>query len=110
MKQRDIYFANLEPSQGREQKGLRPVVIISGNTMNDRLGIFIVCPLSSKIKNYASCVLLKKNKENGLEADSEVIPFQIRTIDRIRLIKKLGSISLQELEQIFENLADILRY
>ncbi len=110
MKQRDVYLADLEPTRGKEQRGVRPVVIISGNTMNDRLGIFIVCPLTSKIKNYASCVVIKKNKENGLGVDSEVIPFQIRSLDRSRLIKRLGCISLSELGLIFENLADTLRY
>ena len=44
MKQRDVYLADLEPTRGKEQRGVRPVVIISPNTMNDRLGIFIVCP------------------------------------------------------------------
>ena len=58
MFQKDIYWANLNPTKGKEQKGKRPVVIISGNTMNRNFGIFIVCPISSKIKNYAGCVKL----------------------------------------------------
>ena len=44
MLQKDIYWANLNPTKGNEQKGERPVVIISGNTMNKNLGIFIICP------------------------------------------------------------------
>ena len=53
MKQREIWFANLNPTKGREQRGIRPVVIISDNDMNDHMDICIVCPLTSKIKNYA---------------------------------------------------------
>ena len=66
MLQKDIYWANLNPTKGREQKGKRPVVIISGNVMNKNMGIFIVCPISSKIKNYVGCVKLEKNKTNNL--------------------------------------------
>jgi mRNA interferase MazF len=59
MKQREIWRADLNPVKGSEQKGIRPVVIISGNAMNDNLGICIICCLSLKIKNYAGCLVLK---------------------------------------------------
>jgi mRNA interferase MazF len=75
MKQREIWFADLNPVKGSEQRGIRPVVIVSGNAMNDNLGICIVCPLSSKIKNYAGCVILEKHVNLSLEKDSEIITF-----------------------------------
>lgn len=50
MFQKDIYWADLNPTKGKEQKGKRPVVIISGNTMNKNLGIFIICPNTHHIK------------------------------------------------------------
>lgn len=104
MKQRDICFANLNPTRGSEQNGLRPVVIISGDTMNDNLGICIVCPLSSKIKNYPSTVYIEKSSENGLSENSEVICFQVRAISKERLNPPLGKISHVQLEKIIENL------
>lgn len=110
MKQRDIYWANLNPSRGREQKGRRPVVIISGNAMNDNLGIFIICPISTKIKNYVGCLTLRKNKINNLLSDSEIITFQIRTIAKERLIKKIGEITNQELREVASLLKDVLTY
>ncbi|NIA02457.1 MAG: type II toxin-antitoxin system PemK/MazF family toxin [Nitrospirae bacterium] len=110
MKQRDIYYANLSPTKGQEQRGLRPVVIISGNSMNDHLGVCIACPISSKIKNYASCVQLKKNKSNGLKSDSEIITFQVRTISKQRLGKKIGKISKDELEKVLGGLLYVLKY
>ena len=46
MKQREIWLADLNPVKGSEQRGVRPVVILSGNSMNANLDICIVCPLS----------------------------------------------------------------
>lgn len=110
MKQGTIYLANLNPSRGREQSGLRPVVIISGNTMNDNFDIAITCPISSKIKNYAGCIVLKKNKINNLSVDSEILTFQIRAVAKERLVKKIGQISDQELQKIISLLNEVLKY
>ena len=110
MKQRDIYFADLNPVKGSEQPGIRPVVIISGNAMNDNLGICIVCPLSSKIKQYAGCLILEKDARNGLELDSEVITFQIRTVAKERFLKKTGEITDAQLEILKQGLMEILTF
>jgi len=110
MKQGEIWMADLNPVQGSEQRGIRPVIIISGNAMNDNLGSSIVCPLTSKLKNYAGCLVLSKDNQNGLEQDSEVITFQIRTISHSRLIRKIGSITPKQLEQIKTGLGEIMRY
>lgn len=110
MKQKDIYLVNLNPTKGSEQAGIRPIVIISGNSMNENFDVFIICPISSKIKNFTSCVVLKKSKTNGLQQDSEIITFQIRTISKNRLIKKIGEITNEELEQVFAGLNDVLKY
>jgi mRNA interferase MazF len=110
MKQRDICLADLNPVQGSEQSGIRPVVIISGNAMNDNLNICIVCPLSSNIKNFAGCVVLKKDSINMLDQDSEVITFQIRTISKSRLIKKIGTITSSQLNRILRGLNEIMTY
>jgi len=110
MKQREIWLADLNPVKGSEQKGIRPVVIISGNAMNDNLGICIACPLSTKIKNYAGCLVLKKDELNGLDQDSEIITFQVRTIAKERLLNKKGEITIQQLEIIKKGLFEILSY
>ncbi|NOX48909.1 MAG: type II toxin-antitoxin system PemK/MazF family toxin [Chlorobi bacterium] len=110
MKQGDIYFVNLNPAKGNEQKGIRPVVIISGNAMNDNLGIVIVMPLTTKIKNYSGCLLLKKNNTNNLPSNSEVITFQIRAISKDRLLNRIGSISHSEIDYLKKGLQEILTY
>lgn len=60
MKQKDNYLANLKPTRGNGQSGVRSVVIISENNMNNNLRIKIVCPLTSKCKNLRLSVLYQK--------------------------------------------------
>jgi mRNA interferase MazF len=110
MKQCDIYWADLEPTIGQEQQGTRPVVIISGNALNNRLRMRIVCPLSGQIKHLKGCVILEKNKVNNLDSDSEVIPFQVRSIATARLKIKIGEITSEQLEKIKTGLAEMLTY
>ncbi|MDP2424556.1 MAG: type II toxin-antitoxin system PemK/MazF family toxin [Bacteroidales bacterium] len=110
MKQRDIWLVDLNPVKGSQQQGVRPVVIVSGNAMNDHLGVGIACPLSSKINNYTGCLMITKDHVNGLENDSEIITFQIRTISKERLVLKLGEISKEQLLAIKEGLNEILTY
>ena len=108
--QRDIYWANLNPSKGSEQAGKRPVVVISGNTMNDHLPVCIICPLSTKLKNYHTCTVIEKNNINKLPADFEVITFQIRTISSNRLEDKIGTITAGELQDIVSKVGHLLHY
>lgn len=110
MKQGEIYFANLNPTKGREQHGVRPVLIISGNAMNDHLDIVLVMPLTSKLKGYAPSLLLKKDKVNGLKENSEVITFQIRAVSKDRLTTKLGKVTYDQLHEVKQKLNDVLNY
>jgi mRNA interferase MazF len=110
MKQGEIWLANLNPGKGSEQKGLRPVVIISGNILNQYLPIVIVCPLTSKIKNYKGNLVLTPDNENGLNETSEILTFHIRSVSKDRLISKFGSIKPEQLSAIKKGLDDILRF
>jgi len=110
VKQKDIFFANLNPSKGSEQQGIRPVVITSGDAMNDNLDVCIVYPLSSTIKGYAGCVQLKADSQNNLKNDSEIITFQIRTISKDRLINKIGEITDFQLNDIKKKLNEVLTF
>jgi mRNA interferase MazF len=110
MKQCDIWYADLNPVKGSEQKGLRPVVIISGNLLNQFLPIIIACPLTAKIKNYKGNLILEPDQINGLSEKSEVLTFHIRSISKERLTKKVGTITEEQLGIIKLTLNDILRY
>jgi mRNA interferase MazF len=110
MKQGEIWNANLNPSKGSEQAGVRPVVILSGNLLNEYLNVVICCPLTTQIKNYKGNLVLTPDSENKLKKKSEILTFHIRSVSKERLIKKTGKISDKEIEQIKKYLNEILTY
>ena len=110
MKQGEIWNANLNPAKGSEQAGFRPIVIVSGNLLNEHLPIAIVIPLTTKIKNYKGNPVLKPSRTNGLKAESEMLVFHIRSVSKDRLIKKMGVIKPEELSYAIKTLNDILKY
>ena len=110
MKQCEIWYANLNSGKGSEQQGFRPVVIISGNLMNQYLQVIIACPLTTKIKNYKGNIVLEPNETNGLSEKSEIMIFHVRSISKDRLVKKIGSITENQLGELKQGLNDILRY
>ncbi len=110
MRQCEIWYANLDPTKGSEQKGFRPVVIISGNMLNTYLPVVIACPLTTKIKNYKGNIVLEPSEINGLSKPSEIMIFHIRSISKDWLVKKIGNITSDELATLKKGLDDILRY
>ena len=110
MKQGEIWYANLNPSKGSEQAGLRPVVILSGNLLNQHLNIVIVVPLTTKVKNYKGNPVLHPTKLNGLKAPSEMLVFQIRSVSKDRLTDRLGIVEPAQLQLSLKTLNDILKY
>ncbi len=110
MKQGEIWYANLNPTKGSEQAGMRPVVVLSGDLLNEYLNVVIVAPLTTKIKKYKGNPILHPTRSNGLKNESEVLVFHIRSISKNRLVKKLGKIERSELDLSVKTLNDILRY
>jgi mRNA interferase MazF len=109
MKQGEIWNVYFDPITGSEQAGNRPAVIISGNIMNSKSDLAIVCPLTSSLKNYRGHPILEPDKTNGLEVTSEILVFQIRTLSKLRFKKKMGNVSEENLAEIKVTLAEILR-
>ena len=110
MKKGEIWLADLNPVKGREQSGYRPVVIVSGNAMNENMPLSIVCPLSTRLKHFIGGIILEPDKSNGLDTPSEILTFQIRTLAHKRFVKKLGEISSEEMTQLIKNINKILEY
>src|SRR5688572_16498420 len=110
MKQGEIWEVYLQPTLGSEQSGNRPAIIISGNLLNKYLQVVIVCPLTTKIKNYKGNVILQPNDQNNLKQASELLTFHIRSISKVRLKKHIGKIKQEELGKIKNCLGEILRY
>lgn len=102
MQKGDIYWANLDPTIGSEIAKKRPVVIVS-NDINNRFGatVTIVPITSSTDKIYPFEVLLTEN-EGGLRNESKVKANQIRTIDKLRIERKIGSLNDTKLKEVEE--------
>ena len=110
IRQKEIWNVYFDPIVGSEQAGNRPAVVISGDTMNEFFNVVIVCPISSSIKNYKGHPILIPNKKNGLERESEIMVFHVRSLSNLRFKKKIGCISNNELESIKATLNKILKY
>ena len=97
----DIILTNLEPIKGSEQGGIRPVLIIQNNVFNIYSPTTIVAPFTSKkpSKKYLTNVFLSK-EDLKMKKDSTILLNQIRTIDRRRLIKKIGSLDYELMKKV----------
>ncbi|MCF8452653.1 MAG: type II toxin-antitoxin system PemK/MazF family toxin [Pedobacter sp.] len=97
LKQYQIVLVNLDPTIGSEMKKTRPCVIISPNEMNRYLNTIVLAPMTSSLKNYPTRVeVLHENKNGSIVLD------QIRTVDRQRIIKVLGSLTGEEILKVKE--------
>src|SRR5688572_15046831 len=110
MKQGEIWYASLDPIQGSEQAGYRPVIIVSGNLMNEFAPVLICCPLSTKLKHYKGNLILEPNTTNGLKKTSEVMTIHIRSISKSRLKGKIGNISHEGVELVKQTINELLSY
>lgn len=103
IKKGDIWMVNLDPTVGHEIKKSRPALIIQNDIGNKYSHITIIAPITSQNtdKIYPIEVLLTKNIF-GLKKNSKVLLNQIRAVDKIRLIKKLGKVDKDTLNKINE--------
>ena len=97
----DIFLADLEPVKGSEQGGIRPVLIIQNNISNEYSPVTIIAALTSKLfeKEYPTNIFLSK-EESNLEKDSTILLNQIRTIDKSRISRKIGSINKYTMSKV----------
>lgn len=98
----DVYLVNLDPTKGREIKKTRPCVVISPDEINNTMNTHIVAPMTTALKNYPFRVDLTFQKKKG-----QIALNQIRTVDRSRMVKKLGSISETTAEKTLEILKEM---
>jgi mRNA interferase MazF len=89
-----IFLADLNPVRGSEQKGNRPVLVVSAEDFNQVMPVVTILPITSLKKGrrvYPNEVLISRGT-GGLAADSIILAHQIRTISKERLIRLLGSV------------------
>ena len=83
----EVYLANLDPTVGSEIQKTRPCLIVSPDEMNRHIRTVIVAPMTTAGKNYPTRVTCRFKRKKG-----HIVLDQIRTIDKTRLLKKLGTI------------------
>ena len=98
----DIFLVNLDPTKGHEIKKTRPCVIISPDEMNHYIGTVIVAPLTTKGRSYPTRIPITFQRKKG-----HIVLDQLRTIDKSRLVKKLGRISKDTSQKVLEVLAEM---
>ena len=102
VKRFDVLLVSLDPTRGHEIKKTRPCLVISPNEMNDNISTVIVAPMTSKGRRYPTRVSCTFQGVHGL-----IVLDQIRTVDKIRLVKKLGRISSQTQGKVMDSLAEM---
>lgn len=103
MKQYDIFLINLDPTIGREIKKTRPCVVISPDEMNSAISTVIIAPMTTKSHNYPTRIKLTFKGKSGW-----IVLDQIRTVDKIRLIKKLGTLPNKATIQVKKLIMEML--
>ena len=98
----DVYLVNLDSTVSRDAKNTRPAVVISPRELNAHIETVILAPLSSTKAAYPTRV-----KVEFLNSVRYVILDQINTVERSRLVKKIGTIDIAGQQQILERLAEL---
>ena len=103
MKQYEVYLANLEPTIGHEIKKTRPCLIVSPDEMNDSIQTVIIAPMTTKSHPYPTRVPVRFKENEGW-----IVLDQLRTLDKLRLVKKLGSIGPATIHTVKQILKEML--
>jgi mRNA interferase MazF len=98
----DVFLVNLDPTIGSEIKKTRPCLIISPNEINHHISTVIVAPMTTKGQPYPTRVTCQFQGKEG-----QIVLDQIRTIDKIRLVKLLSQITTEEQKAVLDILAEI---
>src|SRR6476660_9880866 len=105
VKRFEVWLVNLDPTIGSEIKKTRPCLIVSPDDINKYLDTVIAVPLTSTIRAYPTRVNCTFQKRNG-----EIALDQVRSLDKIRLIRKLGTLDKATCQTVCELLQEIFEY
>lgn len=108
-KRGEIWIVDLRPGKGWEVSKKRPAIVISANQINSRSPLVIILPISSQIPAILGVerILLPGNS-TSLKKDSLILVHQIKAIDKSRLIKKIGTLAKDKLEEVEDSLNLVL--
>lgn len=106
MRRGDVYDARLSPTEGSEQAGIRPVIIVSREAINRYSSVIVVVPVTKAAnvrRDYPSNVRLAKD-DGGLTVDSVALGGQVWAIAKSRLLRCRGHLSAEAMRQVNEAL------
>ena len=91
----DVFLVNLDPTQGHEIRKTRPCLVISPDEMNRHIRTTIIAPMTTSGQDYPSRVPVTFQKKQG-----QIVLDQIRTVDKSRLIRRLGRLDKRTTEKV----------
>jgi mRNA interferase MazF len=98
----EVYLVNLDPTQGSEIKKTRPCLVISPDEMNAHISTVIIAPMTTKGRIYPTRVSCTFQEKEG-----QIVLDQIRTVDKTRLVKKLGRLEIDEAKEVLSVLSEM---
>lgn len=102
MKRGDVFDARLNPTEGSEQTGVRPVIIVSRDAINQYSSVVVIVPVTSADnvkRSYPNNTLIQAGN-GGLMNDSVALGGQVRAIAKTRLLRQRGSLSSDVMVQV----------
>lgn len=98
----EVYLVSLDPTQGSEIRKSRPCLVVSPNEMNVHLRTIIVAPMTKVARSYPTRIPIAFQGKRG-----QVALDQIRTVDRQRLTRRLGTISAKTAQAVSSGLTEM---
>ena len=98
----DVYLVNLDPTVGREIQKTRPCLVISPDEMNANIATVIIAPMTTKGRPYPTRVPCHFDGKDG-----QIVLDQIRAVDKVRLVRKLGRIQSDEQKAVLTILLEM---
>jgi mRNA interferase MazF len=98
----EVYLVRLDPTEGHEIRKTRPCLIISPDEMNRHIDTVIVAPMTTKGRAYPTRVAVRFQRKTG-----QVVLDQIRTVDKTRLVRRLGKIDEATTQKVLASLSEM---
>jgi len=107
----DIYTVEIPASNGHEQAGARPAIIMQAPPFENQLPTVLIVPLTSQLaaQSFPGTFLIRPDSQNGLTMVSVALVFQSRAIDRRRLKRRIGRLCDSDLAQLYQHVRALLQ-
>ncbi|MEO6994109.1 MAG: type II toxin-antitoxin system PemK/MazF family toxin [Lacunisphaera sp.] len=98
----EVWLVNLDPTVGSEIRKTRPALVVSPNEMNAHIATVIIAPMTTKGREYPTRVPCTFQRKSG-----QVVLDQLRTVDKARLVKRLGTLEVTASDRVLDVLAEM---